>query len=334
MKPYKCKPWLSVLLAALLLMAAAPTAWAAVPDRPENQYVLDEAGVLSPSTEREIIRENQRMFQEYGAEVVVVAVDFFGGEDRADYANEIFNAWGIGSQERDNGLLLVLGIGEEDYYATAGSGIDGYFDGAKLDDMLYEYLEPGFAAEDYDEGVSAFFAQVVEELDSYYAGSSGQNSPNYGGEEADWEDTVEDYAYSAGRAARIVFALLRVAIVVAVLLLIFRLLGRGRGGGTGGGGGGGFWPGLFVGSMMGRRNRWNRWGPPPPPPPPGGFGGFGPGPRPGGPRPPRPPRPGGGFGGFSGGGRPGGGAGRGGFGGGGGGFHGGGGTHGGGAGRR
>lgn len=338
-KPAFSRPlarWLAAALAVLLVLgAAAPAALAAIPDRPGNRYVLDSAGVLSGDLEKEIIEENQRLFESCGAEVAVAAVDFFGGQDREDYANRLFNTWGIGSSERNNGILLVLAIGEEDYYATAGSGIEDYFDGAKLDDLLYEYLEPDFAREDYDAGVKKFFRAVVDELDSYYAGSSaGDPAPGYedgaADDSADW--------YGMGYTVRqIIFLLVRVAVVVLVLLVVFSFIkragrGPGPGPGSGGGGGGGFWQGMFIGSALNRRRHRHYWGPPPPPPPPGGFGGFG-GP---GPRPPRPPRGGGmgGFGGFSSGGRSGGigGAGRGTRSGGG--FHSGGSSRGGGAGRR
>lgn len=290
------RPLAALLAVLLVLAAAAPAALAAIPDRPENRYVLDSAGVLSQDLEEEIIEENERLFEDYGAEVVVVAVDFFGGQDREDYANRLFNRWGIGSRERNNGILLVLAIGEEDYYATAGSGIEDYFDGAKLDDLLYEYLEPDFAKEKYDKGVEKFFQAMVDELDSYYASAPGNNRPtqNNGRYEDEFEEVdLHGLGYAAGR---IIFALVRVVVVVIVLLIIFNIIkraGRGGGGGTGGGGGG-FWQGMFIGSSL-NRHRHHRWGAPPPPPPPPGFGGFG---RPG----PRPPRPsGGGFGGRSGG---------------------------------
>lgn len=319
----------AVLLALVLL---APQALAVVPDRPENQYVLDSAGVLSEKTEREIIDKNREIFPEYGAEVVIAAVDFLGGEDIQDYANDLFNTWGIGSQERNNGILLVMAIAEEDYYALAGYGIEDYFDGAKFRDLLDGYLEEDFAAGDYDQGVRKFFRAVVQELDAYYAHQAAPPAQD------PYEDLYEESSHRGpsllGRAVTVVGALVRVVIVVVVIMVIFavlRSIGRGGGGGRGSGGGGGFWQGMFLGSMMNRRPR-TYWAPPPPPPGhrPGGFGGFG---RPG-PRPPRPPQ--GGFGGFHGGGRAGsGGFGRsGGFGGGGGGFHGGGGSRGGGAGRR
>ena len=172
---------LSLLLALALAFCLAVPALAAYPDRPENQYVLDEADVLSEETEQEIIAENQDLFQETGAQIVVVAVDFLDGEDIDDYAYSLFNIWGIGSQERNNGLLLLLAIGEENYYAQAGTGIEGYFDGAKLQDMLDQYLEPDFAARDYDAGVDKFFQAALADMESYYANYSDEytDSPTY-----------------------------------------------------------------------------------------------------------------------------------------------------------
>lgn len=321
---------LAAVLAAVLL---APAALAAAPDRPANQYVLDSAGVLSDATEKAIIKRNTELFNSCGGEVVIVAVDFWGGMEPEDYANELFNDWGIGSQERDNGILLVMAVGEDDYYATAGMGIDSYFDGARFRELLDGYLEEDFAAGDYDAGALKFCNAAADQLEAYYANAPADDYAEEGG----WyEDDREDGSYWVGGLARAVAAVVRAVILVVVILLVVRLLSRGgRGGGGYGGGGGGFWRGMFMGSLLGRRRSY--WAPPPPPPPPG----PGPGPRPGGfggPGGRRPPSGGfGGFGGFSGGGSSrGGGAGRGGFGGGrsGGGFHSGGGSRGGGAGRR
>lgn len=318
---------LSVLLAVLLAVSLAPSALAAVPDRPENRYVLDSAGVLEEDTERRIVEKNRELFNECGAEIVVAAVDFLGGESIEDYTYKMFNDWGVGSSERNNGLLLVLAIGEEDYFVQAGYGIDDYFDARLLKEILSDYLEPDFAAEDYDAGVRAVFDALLAEMESYYSSGPGADDPQPGAGDYEDDGWNEDQGFNGGlfRSLKwIAISIVRVIVVVALLLFVFSLF-RGRGGGgpgPGGGGGGGFWRGMLLGSMMNRRRSYWR----PPPPPPGGFGGF-----------PPPPRGGfggnrGGFGGFGGGGGSrGGGAGRGGFGGGG--FHGGGGSHGGGAGR-
>ncbi len=333
--PHILKSFAALCFTALLLCSLSIPALAAVPDRPQNQYVLDEAGVLDSATEREIISKNQKLFEKTGAEIVIVAVDFLGGQEIDDYVFELFNSWGVGSEQRNNGILLVMAIGEDNYYAQAGYGIEDYFD-SRLQSLLDEYLEPDFAARDYDVGAKKFFDAVYTELETYSYddsyddqeyGQGGANTDNY------------DYEYESGyRASDFVFTVLRfvfrivlVIIVIVVILAVIRALSGGGGGPGnpgGGGGGGGFWRGMFWGNMLGSRRRRGWYAPPPPPPP----GGFGPGPR--------PPRNGGGFGGFggfSGGGRSGGfGGSRGGFSGGGrsGGFSRGGGSRGGGAGRR
>lgn len=313
---------LALAVSTVMLVCLALPALAAVPDRPENQYVLDEAGVLSEETEQEIIKENQTLFEETGAQIVVVTVDFLDGETIDDYAYTLFNSWGIGSVERNNGLLLLMAIGEDNYYATSGYGIDDYFDGAKLQEMLNEYLEPDFAAKEYDAGAKKFFDAALSEMESYYANYTDQYTPGEG-EQAPgydyntYEPTMSDRIHDF--FGGFVTSAMRIVIIIVIVLVIsavIRGMGGGRGGprSGGGGGGGGFWTGLFLGNMLGNSHRRGGWRPPPP----GGFG-------------PRPPRGGpGGFGGFHGGG---GGFGGGGFRGGGGGFHGGGGTHGGGAGR-
>ena len=239
------KKALSLLLALALAFCLAVPALAAYPDRPENQYVLDEADVLSEETEQEIIAENQDLFQETGAQIVVVAVDFLDGEDIDDYAYSLFNIWGIGSQERNNGLLLLLAIGEENYYAQAGTGIEDYFDGAKLQDMLDEYLEPDFAAREYDAGVEKFFQAALADMESYYANYSdeytdSQDSPTY---EEDYDTYYEPsfgerMSYFFGNLFQRVVSIVVLVLVVGLIIAVLRGM-RGGGGPRSGGGGAG-----------------------------------------------------------------------------------------------
>ena len=298
--------------AVLFLFSAAVPALAAVPERPANLYVLDSGGVLSEETEKKIVSANEKLFRETGAEIVVVAVDFLDGETLEDYVHALFNSWGIGSSQRNNGLLLVMAIAEDDYMAQSGYGIVDYFSGSKLKGMLDEYLETDFAAGNYDEGALKFFEAAVSEMNSYYRTHTDEYTDQGTGFENGgvvdrpyYESQGSGNGSSSGigfvfsRVFSVLFRVVIIVLVVVVFIVILRALGGrgGRGGGSGGGGGG-FWTGMFLGNMVGnRRSRWR--GPPPPPmgrPP---YGGPGPRPPFGGPGP-RPPRGGGGFGGFGG----------------------------------
>jgi uncharacterized protein len=82
--------------------------------KPTDQfYVADYADVIDSATEEYIVNQNEILYEKTGAQVVVVTVDFIGGTDIEDYAYELFNNWGIGSSEKNNGVLILMVIGEE-----------------------------------------------------------------------------------------------------------------------------------------------------------------------------------------------------------------------------
>ena len=174
------KAILAALLGAALLTGTA----GAVVDPPENTYVADYADVLTADTEQYIIEHNQTLNAATGGAIEVVTVDFLDGMDIADYAYELFNTWGIGDGEADNGLLLLLAIGEENYYAMPGAGIENALTASTLDDYLWTYLEADFAAGDYDAGVRQVFDAFYGWYESYYGGFAQgtvpQPGPDYG----------------------------------------------------------------------------------------------------------------------------------------------------------
>ena len=173
-----------IFVICILLLCMWPCSALAVVDAPETVYVGDYAGVLTDATEQYIIAENQKLAEATGAQIVIVTVDFLDGMEIEDYAYTIFNEWGIGDRERNNGLLLLLAIGEENYYAMQGEGLEGVLSSGTLGDYLYDYLEEDFAAGNYDAGVYKVFNAFLNWFDAYYdlsgnydTGSAGTMAP-------------------------------------------------------------------------------------------------------------------------------------------------------------
>lgn len=277
-------------LALALSCGAALAAFADVSLEPSSRfYVSDYAGVLSQSTCDDIVERNASLEQNAaGAQVVVVTLNDTEGLSLEEFTYQLFNDWGVGSSEENNGVLLVLDIAGQDYQCLQGAGLEDTLPTMTLSRILQQDLEPDFAAGDYDAGVAKTFDALADEVQAIYAGSAQTPS------------------HSGGSGLSMLWSVLgfvALLIVVVVVLAILSSVMRGPRGPRGGHrSSGGFWTGYFLGSSMHRRRR---------PPPPPHFGG---------PRPPR-RRGGGGFGGFGGFGGGGfggfgGGAGRGGFGGG------------------
>lgn len=161
----KILPFLCLLA---LLLCIAPAAMAKVPEPNDDFYVLDEAEVLEYETEGLIVFANDLVYEECGAQLVVVTVESTDPSSIDNYAYEILNEWGVGDPKKQNGFVLLLAIEDDNYYAMAGSGLSAELTDGEIKAMLNKQLEPDFAKEDYDAGVRTFFEALLEEVCDIY----------------------------------------------------------------------------------------------------------------------------------------------------------------------
>ena len=144
------KKVLSVLVAFLLIQTSVFAL--SIPKQDESIYVNDYAFVLSETTENELVSINQTSDYETGGYVVVATFDFVD-EDLYDFSYRLFNEWGIGSSEYNNGILLVLDIGNDNYCYILGKGIESVLTDSEAWDIIDNYMEPDFAVKNYDQAV-------------------------------------------------------------------------------------------------------------------------------------------------------------------------------------
>ena len=140
-----------------------------IPDALTQFYVLDEPDVLDAATEEHIVSVNDSLCAQTGAQVVVVCVQSTGLTSTDEYAKALFDKWQIGDAEKNNGVLILLTIGEQDYWMMPGRGLEDTFSSGLIKLMLNEYLEPDFAIGDYDAGVRRIFDAAVDHLETLYS---------------------------------------------------------------------------------------------------------------------------------------------------------------------
>ena len=241
---------LSLALALALCLCLTPSAFALISPS-DRFYAADYANVLTEATEETIVSANGALEQQcQGAQIVVVTVDYLDGMDCDDYAYKLFNDWGVGASNYNNGMLLLLAVQENKAWLAYGLGLSSYFDGDQADELLERYFWPDFDKGNYDSAVSKLFQALLSVYDQIYgsgvSGSGGERSARYA-------DSFEAFR-----------SLLRLLILAAILLSLFG--GRGRRGGRGGGS---WLPWLlFFNSMSRGGYRGGGWNG-------GGFGGSG-----------------------------------------------------------
>jgi len=233
-------PSLLCLLLALNLMIIQALALN-IPEPTELFYVADYAGVLEQDTIDHIVSMNDALYAKTGAQVVIATVDFIDGADIEDYAYEMANKWGIGSAEKNNGVLLLLVIGEENYWAVQGKGLESSLPSSTLGNILYDYLEDDFAAGDYDAGVRKVFDAIYAKLESIYGRVDNgpvQNQPDYSYPDYDYNDGYKyNYEFETdfnpfglfigGLGFLSIIPIIIIIVIIAVVTSPFRRIGRG-----------------------------------------------------------------------------------------------------------
>lgn len=153
---------LGLLLAACLGLPALASV--NLPGPSENFYVNDLAGALTQDAVDAINQYGALLEQKNGAQVVLATVEFAGADDFHGYAVQLFNQWGIGDAQKNNGVLILLSTGDRDYEMIIGAGLEQTISAGDIDQLLAERLEPLFDLGDYSGGALSIYGAVVQRL--------------------------------------------------------------------------------------------------------------------------------------------------------------------------
>ena len=166
-----------LLLSIILIMLISMLSWAEapVPQPPaENSYVFDYAEMINETDETEMRAVSAAIEKASGAEIVVVTVEDFGGYSIDEYANTLFRSWGIGSQEENNGILLL--INRENLVAgqsgrvriEVGYGLEGAVTDGIAGRILDEYVLPPWETGEYSRGILQGYMAIASVVAQEY----------------------------------------------------------------------------------------------------------------------------------------------------------------------
>jgi uncharacterized protein len=234
---------LALATVLLSLCAAAALAVDYAAQKPTG-YVSDFAGVIDASSRQRLEDYCASLERTTGVQLAIVTLPSLDGEPVEQVANDLFRKWGIGKKGKDNGILLLLAIGDRRSRLEIGYGVEPAITDGLAGDVLRSmvpYLRAnryGDAVLEATDAIGARIAQAKNELPDVPAPKPRQLRSR--------ETGIPFWVIIGG-------------------IILFLILSGSKGGGRGRGGGmGGFLTGMLLGNMMG-----GSWGGR------GGGGGFG-----------------------------------------------------------
>lgn len=222
-------------------------------------FVNDFAEVITAQDKQAIYSQGAALQEKTGSQAVVITVEELDGEPIEEYALEVGREWGVGDEEKDNGIVVLLSEKDREIYIAVGYGLEGALPDSKVGRIIDTYAMPKLSTNNFSGGLLDVYNAIVNEI---YLEYGIETTPNY----IPIENLPETQKENS--ASKVIISW----IVLIVLVILYIIIFGGRGGlfifgaprffggfgGFGGGGHGGFGGfsgggGSFGGGGAGRK---------------------------------------------------------------------------------
>jgi uncharacterized protein len=146
--------WLTVLVTATPALAQT------FPER-GRAPVVDQAHLLTPAQIADISSKSEALEAASGRQFVVATVNSLEGRTIEDYGYRLGRAWGIGQEQKDDGVILLVAPNERKVRIETGYGARVFLTDAVSSVIIREAILPRFKAGDMGGGIVAGSDQII-----------------------------------------------------------------------------------------------------------------------------------------------------------------------------
>ncbi|MGZ3605865.1 MAG: TPM domain-containing protein [Thermodesulfobacteriota bacterium] len=124
-------------------------------------YVNDYAGMISPSAKSKIEQGLKAFEQSDSTQLVILTIPSLEGENIEEFSIKVAEAWKIGQQQKDNGILLIVSKQERKIRIEVGRGLEGRLTDLMAGRIIDQVIKPRFKQGDFDAGFVAGASALI-----------------------------------------------------------------------------------------------------------------------------------------------------------------------------
>jgi len=189
----------NILIITLILSFALSISSFAIdfPEPTNNFFVNDFANVIDEEAEEELMAIGASLYKQTSAQVVVVTVDSLDGYEVDEYALELGREWGVGSEDSDNGVVLLMSVTDRQVTIQVGYGLEGCLPDGKTGRILDTYAIPYLRNDDFSSGLASAYKAIADVVYEEYGVTPEISYENavYSGMDEDTEEVVAIFAF-------------------------------------------------------------------------------------------------------------------------------------------
>ena len=130
--------------------------------------VIDQAELLNASDEQALSDQLAEHEAQTSNQIIVVTVNSLEGYADAEYAQKLGTKWGIGSAEKNNGVVLLVAPNERKVRIEVGYGLEGALPDAIAGQIIRRNILPQFKEQDFPSGIKAGVNSILQAVDGEY----------------------------------------------------------------------------------------------------------------------------------------------------------------------
>lgn len=116
-------------------------------------FVTDTTNTLSSQERMQLETQLSALEQNTTAEVAILIIPSLNGEVLEEYSTKIFREWGIGKQDVNNGILILVAKDDRKVRIEVGYGLEGSVTDLQSGMIIRNKIAPAFKQEKYFEGL-------------------------------------------------------------------------------------------------------------------------------------------------------------------------------------
>lgn len=139
-------------------------------DFPAKSSVLvnDYTGTLTDDERIQLERKLVMFNDSTSTQVAIVMMRSVGNYDIADYAVQLYNNWGIGQQNKNNGVLILVAKDDRKVWITTGYGIEGVLPDVLCKRIIDQDITPNFKNGDFFGGLNTATNSIMSLVKGEY----------------------------------------------------------------------------------------------------------------------------------------------------------------------
>lgn len=137
--------------AAIVLLTSCSASSVAFPDF--TAPVVDVANAVTDSTETALSSELEEFRKSSGPQIAVAVIETTGEASIEDYSIDLARAWGVGDEQRDDGVLILVALNDRKLRIDVGSGVEGDLTDVQAGRIVDEVMLPLLRVDDVDGAV-------------------------------------------------------------------------------------------------------------------------------------------------------------------------------------